>query len=189
MSSSETSSYNSFNSSVTDTLLTALRSKEGTVPIEKKISEDEFKLIGSFEEKDNYKDQDVRMLSWKVLDNYFSNPNRLTQHHLDSYNHFVSYTIPKIIRDYNPIVVKTNYSKTRNKYMDEYHINFGDVYVGKPGIKEKNGKTKMMYPIEARWRNLTYSADLYVDVYQKSIKHSESTTAPPTIRISPNEKG
>lgn len=189
MSSSETSSYNSFNSSVTDTLLTALRSKEGTVPIEKKISEDELKLIGSFEEKDNYKDQNVRMLSWKVLDNYFSNPNRLTQHHLDSYNHFVSYTIPKIIRDYNPIVVKTNYSKTRNKYMDEYHINFGDVYVGKPGIKEKDGKTKMMYPIEARWRNLTYSADLYVDVYQKSIKHSESTTAPPTIKeYSPMKK-
>ena len=58
--------------------------------------------------------------------------------------------------------------------MDEYHITFGNVYIGKPGIKENDGKIKMMYPIEARWRNLTYSADIYVDVYQKLIKHQES---------------
>ena len=141
MSNSETSSYNSFNSSITETLLTSLREKELSNEISVQIGEDELKFFGPFNEKDDFKEHDMRVLSWKILDNYFSNPNRLTQHHLDSYNHFVSFTIPKIIRDYNPIIVKANYSNTRNKYMDEYHITFGDVYVGKPGIKENDGRT------------------------------------------------
>ena len=145
-------------------------------------------LLEDFDEKDPFKGENLRNLSWKIFDDYFSNPDRLTQHHLDSYNHFVSYTIPKIIKDYNTIIVKANYNKNRSKYMDEYHITFGDVYVGKPGIKEHDGKTKMLYPSEARWRNLTYSADLYVDVYQKSIKHSESATGQTIIKEYPPMK-
>ena len=188
MSNLENSSYNSFDSSITDTLLTAPRSGEGYLLSDEKITDEELNLIGDFNENDAFKGEDLRTLAWKLFDNYFSNPNRLTQHHLDSYNHFVNFTIPKIIKDYNPIIVKANYSNTRNKYMDEYHITFGDVYVGKPGIKENDGRTKMMYPIEARWRNLTYSADLYVDVYQKYIKHSEVATTPPVIKEYPPMK-
>jgi DNA-directed RNA polymerase beta subunit len=191
MSNSETSSYDSFDSSVTDTLLTALRpkdSKDGLSAFREEITDDELKILGNFDDKNEFKDQNLRDLSWKIFDDYFSSPNRLTQHHLDSYNNFISYTIPRIVKDYNPIIVKANYSNTRNKYMDEYHITFGDVYVGKPGIKENDGRTKMMYPIEARWRNLTYSADLYVDVYQKSIKHQESATTPSIIKEYPPMK-
>jgi DNA-directed RNA polymerase beta subunit/intein/homing endonuclease len=188
MSNLENSSYNSFDSSITDTLLTAPRSGEGYLLSDEKITDEELNLIGDFNENDAFKGEDLRTLAWKLFDNYFSNPNRLTQHHLDSYNHFLNFTIPKIIKDYNPIIVKANYSNTRNKYMDEYHITLGDVYVGKPGIKETDGRTKMMYPIEARWRNLTYSADLYVDIYQKYIKHSEVATTLPVIKEYPPMK-
>jgi DNA-directed RNA polymerase beta subunit len=191
MSNSETSNYDSFDSSITDTLLTSLRpleSKDSLDSIKENITDDELKLIGDFNTENEFLGQNLRDLSWKIFDDYFSGPNRLTQHHLDSYNNFISSTIPKIVKDYNPIIVKANYSNTRNKYMDEYHITFGDVYVGKPGIKENDGRTKMMYPIEARWRNLTYSADLYVDIYQKSIKHQELSTAPPIIKEYPAMK-
>ncbi len=189
MSSAEKSEYNSFNSSVTDDLLTPLREKgEVDISFDNKAdsSVEEKNEIPSldqgFEEKDVFDGENLRNLSWKIFDNYFSNTNRLTQHHLDSYNHFINFTIPKIIKDYNPIVVKTNYNKNRNKFMDEYHINFGDIYLGKPGIKENDGKTKMLYPSESRWRNLTYSAELYLDVYQKSIKHSDTATGQPTVK-------
>ena len=188
MSNLETSSYNSFDSSITDTLLTARRIEENNLLSYVDINEDDLDLIGNFNEQDDFKGEDLRTLSWKIFDNYFSNQNRLTQHHLDSYNHFVDFTIPKIIKDYNTIIVKANYSTTLKKYMDEYHITFGDVYIGKPGIKENDGRTKMMYPIEARWRNLTYSAELYVDVYQKYIKHSEVSTIPPVIKEYPPMK-
>jgi len=188
MTDSEISNYDSFNSSITENLLTELRTIETSNEISGKIEEDELKLISPFKENDEFKEHNVRVLAWKILDNYFSKPNRLTQHHIDSYNHFVSFTIPKIIRDYNPIIVKAKFSNTQNKYMEEYHITFGDVYVGKPGIKENDGRTKLMYPIEARWRNLTYAADLYFDIQQKSIKYSDSSTTPPTIKEYPPMK-
>ena len=80
------------------------------------------------------------------------------------------------------IIVNANYSTTLKKYMDEYHITFGDVYIGKPGIKENDGQTKMIYPIDNRLKNLTYSEDLYPDVYQKYIKHSEVSTIQSVIK-------
>jgi DNA-directed RNA polymerase II subunit RPB2 len=141
-----------------------------------------------FTDKNEFKEKDVKLLSWKLLDDYFKNPLRLTQHHIDSYNKFISYIIPKRIKDYNPVIVKSGYSSTKKKYMEEYHITFSNVYIGKPGIKENDGKTKMMYPMDARWRNLTYSADLYVDVDQKYIKHSETTSVPPAIKEYPTMK-
>jgi DNA-directed RNA polymerase II subunit RPB2 len=45
-----------------------------------------------------------------------------------------------------------------------------------------------MYPILARWRNLTYAADLFVDVYQKSIKYTDAKKSNPIIKEYPPEK-
>lgn len=131
-------------------------------------------LDETLETKDPFNGENIRPLVWKLIDDYFNDPNRLTQHHLLSYDQFISYGIPKIIHDHNPIEVKSNYNPSLGKYMTKYVIEFGDVYVGKPGIKETDGTTKMMYPIEARWRNLTYSADLYLDVHQKVVYYNES---------------
>ena len=48
MSNSETSSYDSFNSSVTDTLLTSIRSTDDSSVSKIKITDDELKLIQNF---------------------------------------------------------------------------------------------------------------------------------------------
>lgn len=126
------------------------------------------------ETKDPFDGKNIRPLVWKVIDDYYRDPNRLTQHHLQSYDHFISFGIPKIIHDHNPIEVKSNYNPSVGRYMTKYIIEFGDIYIGKPGIKENDGTTKMMYPTEARWRNLTYSADIYLDVKQKVIQYNDA---------------
>ena len=43
-------------------------------------------------------------------------------------------------------------------------MKFGQVYLSKPTTVEKDGTVTNMFPHEARLRNLTYAAPLYVDV-------------------------
>ena len=45
-----------------------------------------------------------------------------------------------------------------------FEIKFGQVYLSKPTTVEKDGTVTNMFPHEARLRNLTYAAPLYVDV-------------------------
>ena len=182
-----TSNNSTFDSSVSQHILTDVRPKDNldNISNKEKFTDEDLNLLGDFDNKNEYINKNPRDLSWIILDDYFSNRNRLTQHHIDSYNNFIKVTIPKIIKEYNPIIVKSNYNTIRNKYMDEYHITFENVYIETPGIKENDGSTKILYPIEARWRNLTYSIGLYLDVHQKSIKHNVNTTIPPDTKEYP----
>ena len=45
-----------------------------------------------------------------------------------------------------------------------FEVKFGQVYLSKPTTVEKDGTVTNMFPHEARLRNLTYAAPLYVDV-------------------------
>jgi DNA-directed RNA polymerase II subunit RPB2 len=169
---------------------TVLSSASATLK-DKEEDKKEYHLLQPLEErKDPFADENVARKTWKLFDDYFFNDEvRLTQHHLDSYNHFISYLIPKIIQDFNPVTVRSNYNTTLGRYMTEYVLEFGNTYVGTPVIKEPDGETKLMYPSEARWRNLTYAADLYLDVYQKVIMYNESGESrvkefPPMEKIS-----
>lgn len=45
-----------------------------------------------------------------------------------------------------------------------FEIQFGQVYLSKPTTVEKDGTVTNMFPHEARLRNMTYAAPLYVDV-------------------------
>ena len=54
--------------------------------------------------------------------------------------------------------------------MDRIVITFSNFSIRKPSIKNPDGKERIMYPIEARTRNLTYSAQLLIDVNFKRIK-------------------
>eukprot|EP00894_Picocystis_sp_ML_P000240 jgi/Pico_ML_1/50757/g1911.t2 len=45
-----------------------------------------------------------------------------------------------------------------------YRIQFHQIYLSKPIVNENDGETSVLFPREARLRNLTYSAPLYVDV-------------------------
>lgn len=43
-------------------------------------------------------------------------------------------------------------------------IKFGQIYLSKPTFIEADGETAVLFPKEARLRNLTYAAPLYVDL-------------------------
>ena len=129
--------------------------------------------------------------TWSVLDSYFADPKRLVQHHIQSFDSFIEEGISRVFKDFNPIVCNDNFSKEHDKFMTEYHINFGGqngdkIYIGKPVIQEMDSRKRPMYPNEARLRNLTYAATLYCDIEQKIVTYNPSNPdAEPTEQILP----
>lgn len=56
----------------------------------------------------------------------------------------------------------------------KFEIEFGQVYLSKPTMTEADGSTQPMFPNEARLRNLTYAAPLYMDMRKRTIELIEN---------------
>jgi DNA-directed RNA polymerase II subunit RPB2 len=100
----------------------------------------------------------------------------LVRQQLDSFDEFVQNTMQELVDDSGDIRVSPEIQHMVG-YDDEaydedqatdtklvFEIHFGQVYLSKPTTVEKDGTVTNMFPHEARLRNLTYSAPLYVDV-------------------------
>ena len=105
-----------------------------------------------------------------VIDQLFhSNDSILVQHQLDSFNNFIEQLIPKILLQYNPIVIYGNYNEELGKYEQEIRIKFGEISMHPPMLHENNGLATTMTPDMARLRNLTYSSNLHVNINIETI--------------------
>ena len=51
----------------------------------------------------------------------------------------------------------------------KYKVEFKQIYLSKPMVTEADGMTSTLFPKEARLRNLTYSAPLYIDMAKSTI--------------------
>ena len=65
----------------------------------------------------------------------------------------------------------------------KYKVEFKQIYLSKPMVTEADGMTSTLFPKEARLRNLTYSAPLYIDMAKSTI----TTTEPPRHGDLPRE--
>lgn len=119
---------------------------------------------------------------WKnILKSYFK-ANGFVKHQLDSFNEFVEVGIQKILNEIGPIEIKT--TKDSRGGEATYLFEFGTISIKKPVIREHDGTTNVLYPQEARNRNLTYHSSLYCDVKVTTIKNGEHT-----IKISKEQLG
>lgn len=75
---------------------------------------------------------------------------------IESFNRFMNYGLQEIINEIGTV----NLTPETN----ELKLHFGEVKIGKPIIKEADGATRQIYPNEARIRNLTYSAPVWVKI-------------------------
>ena len=94
------------------------------------------------------------MESRVIVDSFFKE-NSLVKHHMDSYNNFIENGIQKVIDEAEVIETEVK---------GGYKVKFGKVRVGKPINKEADGSVKEITPIEARIRNLSYSAPVYLEI-------------------------
>jgi len=116
--------------------------------------------------------EDLELATNKLFSRHFkeNRGRELVKHHLDSYNNFISEKINHIFDGFNPVEITHQYlpelSELHGVPMFKYYMNIKmhNYSITKPLIHEKDGSTKVMMPIDARNRNLTYSSPMTIDM-------------------------
>ncbi|MCK5547826.1 MAG: DNA-directed RNA polymerase subunit B, partial [Thermoplasmata archaeon] len=75
---------------------------------------------------------------------------------IESFNNFINYGIQEIINEIEAINLSPE--------VGDFKLKFGKVRVERPAIKEADGSTRYIFPNEARIRNLTYAAPIFVSI-------------------------
>lgn len=75
---------------------------------------------------------------------------------IESFNNFINYGIQEIINEIEAINLSPE--------VGDFKLKFGKVRVERPAIKEADGSTRYIFPNEARIRNLTYAAPIFVNI-------------------------
>jgi len=76
-----------------------------------------------------------------------------------SYNHFIEVELQKIIEEnrvIEPTIIPSN--------VEEYKIILDKISITKPDITEADGSKRIIYPMEARLRKLSYSAPVFIEI-------------------------
>jgi len=92
----------------------------------------------------------------KEILNSFKNDVGFVRFQIDSFNDFIDNRLQKIVDEIGEI-------KPEVPEIGELTIKFGKVSVGKPCVKEAEGAVRDVIPIEARIRDLSYTAPVYIE--------------------------
>lgn len=124
----------------------------------------------------------ARELSRSLIDKYFrTTAYPYTRHHVDSYDQFLQQDLISIVRAQNPIMIlKDLIDEKTSTYKYEVKIYVGgesgnEIEIGTPTVSLQNtDEVRVLYPNEARLRNLTYSSSVYADIVVK-IKYTTAS--------------
>ncbi|MEM2141666.1 MAG: DNA-directed RNA polymerase subunit B [Candidatus Thorarchaeota archaeon] len=94
-----------------------------------------------------------RQKYWPVIEAYFRERGLVGQH-LDSFNRFVKYGLQEVVDSIGRLTPK----------VEGYYVEFGQITVEAPTVREADGSEHLLYPNEARIRNLTYASKLYLEM-------------------------
>jgi DNA-directed RNA polymerase II subunit RPB2 len=125
---------------------------------------------------------EARDLSRHLIDTYFRTVSYpYTRHHIDSYDQFLQQDLINIVRSQNPIIIlKDLINEKTNTYKYKVEIFVGGedgnaIEIGTPTISLQNTEeVRILFPNEARLRNLTYCSNVYADIIVK-ITYTTST--------------
>ena len=93
--------------------------------------------------------------TWKVIDSAFQDPDALILHQHESFNNMIESTIPSLMRHGMPIKVSDD--------GNEHSFKILSCGMSKPVLYQNGQGYLPMLPSEARNRDLTYAAPLYID--------------------------
>lgn len=107
---------------------------------------------------------------WDIIDKYFTQSgnadcaNRLVAHQIESMNEFLDKKLIQIIQGFNPIQICHNYCAECRDFKSKINLNILQPSISKPMFQHTDGSQVVMTPHLARMNNLTYAANLYVDI-------------------------
>jgi DNA-directed RNA polymerase II subunit RPB2 len=118
----------------------------------------------------------ARTLARKLIHTYFTTIyNPLTKHQTESYDQFLYMDLPNIIAAQNPLIIMKNEKADMKgkvkgyKYTCEIYVGGKDgseIFVGTPTVNLNQGQdVRLLYPNEARLRNLTYLVEIHANVH------------------------
>lgn len=116
---------------------------------------------------------EAKMMAKQILNSYFkTHPYPFTGHHISSYDQFLSDALPSIIRARNPILILKDLITDKPKPLYKYKVEIymgglegTGFYIGTPTLSlQDSSEVRVLFPNEARLRNLTYSSTVLVDV-------------------------
>jgi DNA-directed RNA polymerase subunit B len=93
--------------------------------------------------------------SWVILSDLLQREG-VARQHLNSYNEFVTRGLQNIVDEIGEVEIET--------VSTPYKIKFGRLTVGSPRVVEIDGSVSSILPMEARLRNLTYSAPILLEM-------------------------
>lgn len=103
------------------------------------------------------------MLDRNVLSEKYFTRNKIVQHHVDSFNDFLGYGMQQVVDEL--AIIDTDIGKTGDEVSSERaHVKLGKIRVGGPIVKEADGAVDKLYPNDARLRNVSYAAPMYLEM-------------------------
>lgn len=105
---------------------------------------------------------------WTVISSFFDQKG-LVRQQLDSFDEFVQNTMQELV-DENADLILDQADQHTGHDSDttrRYEIKFGQIYLSRPTVTEADGSVVPIFPQEARLRNLTYSAPLYIEMRKR----------------------
>lgn len=120
-------------------------------------------------EMDDYADDFINQEDcWTVISSFFDEKG-LVRQQIESFDEFVQNTMQEIVDENQRLTLDqfNQYTQHKNDTTRRYEIQFGQIYLSRPTMTEADGSVSPMFPHEARLRNLTYSAPLYIDMKKK----------------------
>jgi DNA-directed RNA polymerase subunit B len=95
--------------------------------------------------------------NFPILLKSFAQERGFIQFQIDSFNDFITRRIPKVMNSIGVI-------KPEVPEVGDLKIKLGEFKIGEPTVKEADGSVRPVLPLEARIRNLTYAAPMYVEM-------------------------
>jgi DNA-directed RNA polymerase II subunit RPB2 len=121
----------------------------------------------------NIRGDEAKMMAKEILNTYFkTHAYPFTSHHINSYDQFLSDALPSIIKARNPILILKDLITDKPKPVYKYKVEIfigglegTGFYIGTPTVSlQDSSEVRVLFPNEARLRNLTYSSTVLVDV-------------------------
>jgi len=117
---------------------------------------------------------------WTVISSFFEQKG-LVRQQLDSFDEFVQNTMQELVDENADLILDQADQHTGHEgdTTRRYEIKFGQIYLSRPTVTEADGSVVPVFPQEARLRNLTYSAPLYIEMKKRVLLGREDPDGAP----------